>query len=65
LRETLAHAIAGYLPGIPFMPAEMAYITDNAAMIAAAGYWRWQKGDVASWKDLEVNPEEKLDKGAV
>ncbi len=33
--------------------------TDNAAMIGAAGYWRWQAGDIADW-DCDVVPNLRL-----
>lgn len=34
--------------------------TDNAAMIGAAGYWRWQAGEVSNW-DLDVVANLRLD----
>ncbi len=36
--------------------------TDNAAMIGAAAYWRYQAGDLADW-DLDVVANLRLDQG--
>jgi N6-L-threonylcarbamoyladenine synthase len=38
----------------------LALCTDNAAMIGAAGYWRWQAGEVSDW-DLDVVANLRLD----
>jgi len=57
LRRQLGERIAQDLAGVAFLPSDRQYITDNAAMIAAAGYWRMQKGETHDWKTLDVDPE--------
>jgi N6-L-threonylcarbamoyladenine synthase len=54
LRETLAARSS-----VPVLRPDIDLCTDNAAMIAAAGYFRLQRGDVAGW-DLDVNPNLRL-----
>jgi N6-L-threonylcarbamoyladenine synthase len=58
LRETLGKAVAEL--GIAFLPSDKLYITDNAAMIAAAGAWRLAKGEKHDWKKIEAKPEWNL-----
>lgn len=49
LRELLHEALSRRSsPPLLRLPAEMAYCTDNAAMIAAAGYFLWTDGKVPS-----------------
>jgi N6-L-threonylcarbamoyladenine synthase len=57
LRESLDKGLAEHLPGVAFLPSDRKYITDNAAMIAAAGAWNlWRrKGD--DWRKMDANPE--------
>lgn len=57
LRQTLAARLAKDLPSVAFLPSDRTYVTDNAAMIAAAGYWRFAKGEKADWKRIDVRPE--------
>jgi len=38
------------------VPKEISYCTDNAAMIAAAGYFQYKKFGADNWQDIEVNP---------
>ena len=45
------------LPGVAFLPSDRTYVTDNAAMIAAAGYWRFLKNDTVDWRRIDVRPE--------
>lgn len=45
---------------ISFRLPELAYTTDNAAMIAVAGYHRYQAGKILSWKDIAADPQSTL-----
>ncbi|MEI7512512.1 MAG: tRNA (adenosine(37)-N6)-threonylcarbamoyltransferase complex transferase subunit TsaD [Candidatus Uhrbacteria bacterium] len=60
LRERLALEIKTQLVGVAFLPSDKLYVTDNAAMIAAAGYWRLKKGEKHDWKKIEAKPEWNL-----
>lgn len=57
LRERLKEVLDERLPKAAFLPSDRAYITDNAAMIAAAGYWRIKKGESHDWRKLDARPE--------
>ena len=57
LRRQLGLRVTHDLPGAVFLPSALAYVTDNAAMIAAAGYWRLRRGERHDWKKLDVDPD--------
>ncbi|MBU2082409.1 tRNA (adenosine(37)-N6)-threonylcarbamoyltransferase complex transferase subunit TsaD [Patescibacteria group bacterium] len=60
LRETMAEKIAPY--EIPLLIPDFAYTTDNAAMIAIAGYFDYLKKKPAAgaWKKLQANANLEL-----
>ncbi len=60
LREKLALKIMPYK--IPFFVPELSYTTDNAAMIAAVGYFYYlkKKPKSDSWKKMEINANLRL-----
>ena len=60
LRETLASRMASEFTNVAFFPSDRKYVTDNAAMIAAAGYWRWRKGERHRWQEMDADPELSL-----
>ncbi|HEU0050954.1 MAG TPA: tRNA (adenosine(37)-N6)-threonylcarbamoyltransferase complex transferase subunit TsaD [Patescibacteria group bacterium] len=60
LRRELGEQIRQELPETYFFPSDKAYITDNAAMIAAAGYWHLKKNEQTDWKTLDAKPDWNL-----
>ncbi len=56
LRLQLQEAIQNQLQNVAFLPSERKYVTDNAAMIAAAGYWRWKAGKTDDPLDCDIDP---------
>ncbi len=60
LREKMAKEFGSYK--IPFLMPDISYSTDNAAMIAAAGYFNYiqKKPAKDSWKKIEANANLKL-----
>lgn len=57
LRTQLGERLSQQLPGVAYLPSDRKYVTDNAAMIAGAGYWRFRKGESVDWRKIEVRPE--------
>lgn len=45
---------------ISFRLPELSYTTDNAAMIAVAGYHRYRAEKTISWKDIAADPQSTL-----
>ncbi len=60
LREKMARELESYK--IPFLMPDISYTTDNAAMIAAAGYFNYlkKKPNRDSWKKVGANANLKL-----
>ncbi len=60
LRQQMEIKVLQKLPELAFNFPAMAYTTDNAAMIAAAGYFKYLKKDFTPWDSFTVNPNESL-----
>ena len=60
LREQMEERIKKEFTGVAFLPSDRLFITDNAAMIAVAGYWHLRRGEKSDWKKLDVDPELNL-----
>ncbi len=58
LRECLAREVKKI--GLTFAMPKMEYTTDNAAMIAAAGYFKFKAGKTTPWHKLKVDPNLEL-----
>ena len=56
LRLQLEKKVEEKLPETTFYKPGLAYTTDNAAMIASAGYFKSRDNLYTKWKDLKVNP---------
>lgn len=61
LREALESQLAEHLPHVKFMRPDFEYCTDNAAMIAVAGYFQYQgakdkKKFLQTWKRIDADP---------
>jgi N6-L-threonylcarbamoyladenine synthase len=60
LRDSLAEAVKQNLPQTNFFMPELAYTTDNAAMIGAAGCFKFKAGKTISLEKLRANPNLEL-----
>ncbi len=56
LRTQLEKTILEKLVKTQFYKPELSYTTDNAAMIASAGYFKARENIFIDWKDIKVNP---------
>jgi len=57
LSEALAEVMHRETPGVRFLVPARGFHTDNAAMIAAAGLWRFFKGKCDRWQTIDAEPE--------
>jgi N6-L-threonylcarbamoyladenine synthase len=61
LQKMLADAVAAELKGVRMLKPATGLHTDNAAMIAAAGYWRLMKAKkkipASNWQKVDAKPE--------
>lgn len=60
LRNQLKKAVKAKLTGAKLIIPEFKYCTDNAAMIATAGYYRARKKDFTPWQKLRTEPNQEL-----
>lgn len=60
LREQFIETIKKELPNTKYTIPDTKYTTDNAAMIAAAGYYHARQKDFVPWQKLEADPHLKL-----
>jgi N6-L-threonylcarbamoyladenine synthase len=60
LRRQLAAAIKKSLAGAKLLIPEFKYCTDNAAMVAAAGYWHARHKNFTSWRKLKTEANLEL-----
>ncbi len=60
LREELGRAIKKDLPNTKYYYPTLELCTDNAAMIAIAGYFHILKKDFADWKKFDADPNWEL-----
>ncbi len=60
LRERFVEAVKKELPNTKYQIPDTKYCTDNAAMIAAAGYFYAIKKDFTPWQKLKVDPNWEL-----
>jgi N6-L-threonylcarbamoyladenine synthase len=60
LRAQLQSAVEQKLQDVNFKMPELQYTTDNAAMVATAGYFRAKSKKTVSWTKLKVNCNLKL-----
>ncbi|MDO8668479.1 MAG: tRNA (adenosine(37)-N6)-threonylcarbamoyltransferase complex transferase subunit TsaD [bacterium] len=60
LRNQLAQAVKNRLDGAKLIIPEFKYCTDNAAMIAAAGYFRAKRKDFTPWQKLKTEPNKEF-----
>lgn len=60
LRSRLGERLQEVMPTVAYLPSDRMYVTDNAAMIAAAGYWQFVHGKKSDWRKIDVEPELSL-----
>ncbi len=60
LRQVLEKAVSDKLPGTAFRMPNLAYTTDNAVMIAMAGYYRFQAKKTVAWNKVRMDCNLKL-----
>ncbi|MFA5076727.1 MAG: tRNA (adenosine(37)-N6)-threonylcarbamoyltransferase complex transferase subunit TsaD [Patescibacteria group bacterium] len=60
LREQLGQRIKTVLPNTKYQIPNTEYCTDNAAMIAVAGYYNFKKTSKSSWANVKIDPNLSL-----
>ena len=56
LRQDLKQAVKEKLPNSNFTLPDLKYTTDNAAMVASAGYFKARSGKFSDYKTIKANP---------
>lgn len=60
LREELGRAVKKELPAVKYYYPELDLCTDNASMIAMAGYFQASKKNFSDWKKIDAQPNWEL-----
>ena len=60
LRKQLQNAVEQKLDNVDFKMPKLQYTTDNAAMIATAGYFKAKNKKTTNWTKLKVDCNLKL-----
>lgn len=60
LRSQLENAVENKLDGAKLIIPDFKYCTDNAAMMAAAGYFRAKRKDFTAWQRLKADANKEL-----
>lgn len=60
LRSRFKTAVKEELAGVKLIIPELKYCTDNAVMIAAAGYFRAKRKDFTAWQKLKTEPNKEF-----
>jgi len=60
LRSQMAKEIKKNFPDVAFLVPDLKYTTDNAVMIAVAGYYKARGKEYTLWQNLKTNPNLEL-----
>jgi N6-L-threonylcarbamoyladenine synthase len=60
LRKQITEAMKIKMPNSEFLIPDLKYTTDNAVMVATAGYFKAQKKDFTPWTKLKTDPNLEL-----
>ena len=60
LRKQLEKTVKNKLSGVKLIIPDFKYCTDNAAMIATAGYFRAKRKDFLPWQKLKADANQEL-----
>ena len=60
LRQQMREKLEADLPQVNFIIPDLKYTTDNAAMVATAGYYKALRKEFTPWPKLRVDCNQKL-----